>query len=250
MIVGLAGSLPGTLQPRAGGAGRAAGRRAPASRTCRRSGCCSPRFLGYNPMQQLLGPRRCTHLTHRQARLPDRALVLPGADLGAVLGRAARGLRLRDRRLPDRRGGVAGSAAAATCTAWRAGPRGRGWRRRAGAGRRRRLTRRHCARVSRQSGAVASPLPGGRTMATASLARRDAHHRHAPRHPETRGTTLAAEAAQRADRPAPGPDRPLRGHARDIAAAVRHARERRAARSRCAAAATTVAPAGRWPKAA
>ena len=43
---------------------------------------------------------------HNHAAL-DRALVLPAADLRAVPQRAARGVRVRDHRLPDRRRGVA-----------------------------------------------------------------------------------------------------------------------------------------------
>ncbi len=101
MIIGLAGSLPGTLHH-----GLVAQGVPPADAT-RIShlppvGLLFASFLGYNPMQQLLGPV-LPHLSHAPGGVPDRALVLPGADVGAVLGRTARGVRLRDRGLPDRR---------------------------------------------------------------------------------------------------------------------------------------------------
>ena len=40
-------------------------------------------FLGYNPMQQLLGPSSL-HTCRRRSRLPDRPAVLPGPDLRPV----------------------------------------------------------------------------------------------------------------------------------------------------------------------
>ena len=65
-------------------------------------------FLGYNPIQHLARRRtrwpRCRR--HNRAVITGR-LVLPAPDLRPVPHRAARGVRVRDRRLPDRRGGVA-----------------------------------------------------------------------------------------------------------------------------------------------
>ena len=46
MVVGLAASLPATMQPRARRAGRARGGRAPRRRTCRRSALLFASFLG------------------------------------------------------------------------------------------------------------------------------------------------------------------------------------------------------------
>ena len=63
-------------------------------------------FLGYNPIQHLLGPSALHALSaHDQAALIG--IVLPEPDLGAVPGRPARSVRLRDRRVPRRGGGVA-----------------------------------------------------------------------------------------------------------------------------------------------
>ena len=75
----------------------------------------------------------------RQPRgLPDRAHLLPVADLGAVLARAGHRVRLRDRGLPDRGAWPRCCAAASTCTTCmgRLPRRSRiGWRRsHAGAG--------------------------------------------------------------------------------------------------------------------
>jgi MFS family permease len=56
-------------------------------------------FLGYNPVEHLLGPHALGDA--------DRQLVLPALDLGPVSERAPRGVQLRDRRLSDRGGRVA-----------------------------------------------------------------------------------------------------------------------------------------------
>ena len=63
-------------------------------------------LLGYNPIQALLG--NVVHkLGPRPCRLLHRPHLLPVADLGAVLQRAGHRVRLRDRGLPDRGGGIA-----------------------------------------------------------------------------------------------------------------------------------------------
>ena len=63
-------------------------------------------FLGYNPIQHLLGVSVLSQLpAHTQAVLSGRSFF-PRADLGAVPERTPRGVRVRDRRLPDRRGRV------------------------------------------------------------------------------------------------------------------------------------------------
>ena len=64
-------------------------------------------FLGYNPIQHLVGPHVLAALSPAQPGGPDRPHVLPAPHLGPVPRRAARGVRVRDRRLPRRGGGVA-----------------------------------------------------------------------------------------------------------------------------------------------
>ena len=63
-------------------------------------------FLGYNPIQHLLGSSVAQPAAGAHAGGAHRPLVLPAADLGAVPQRTARGVRVRDRRLPGRRGRV------------------------------------------------------------------------------------------------------------------------------------------------
>ena len=91
--------------------------------------------------------------------------------------------------------------------------------RRAGAGRRRRLTPRGARESLRQSGALALTAPGGRTMAPASslaatLTGTVLHRR--------RGLRRRPQGAQRPRRPPAGAHRPLPDTA-DVAAAVRRA---------------------------
>ena len=64
-------------------------------------------FLGYNPIQHLLGAHALSLLSRAQPDRDHRALVLPAADLGPVPRRPARRVRIRDRRLPGRRGCLA-----------------------------------------------------------------------------------------------------------------------------------------------
>ena len=68
MIVGLAAALPATLHDRAGGPRRAARPTPPASRSCRRSRRLFAAFLGYNPMQTLLGAHILRGLPAAQAQ--------------------------------------------------------------------------------------------------------------------------------------------------------------------------------------
>ena len=64
-------------------------------------------FLGYNPIQHLLGRARAGFpQAHSQATLTGRDL-LPPPDLRPVPDRTARGVRVRDRGLPDRGGRIA-----------------------------------------------------------------------------------------------------------------------------------------------
>ena len=102
MILGLATSLPHTL---------VAGLRAHgvAAATAQRVAHLPPvsilfaAFLGYNPIQHLLGAARARALSAaNRATLTGRG-VLPAPDLGAVPQRAARGVHVRDHRLPGRR---------------------------------------------------------------------------------------------------------------------------------------------------
>jgi MFS family permease len=59
-------------------------------------------FLGYNPIQHLVGPSVLGHLpAHVQSLLTGR--VLPAPDLRAISRRPARGADVLDHRLPDRR---------------------------------------------------------------------------------------------------------------------------------------------------
>ena len=63
-------------------------------------------FLGYNPIASLLGPTGSGPPAPCQGRVPDRAELLPEPDLRPVQQWPARGVRLRDRRHADRRGGL------------------------------------------------------------------------------------------------------------------------------------------------
>ena len=75
MIVGPGRAPAGGAAPRPGGAGRAGGA-ADRLRTCRRSATLFAAFLGYNPVQHLLGPARW-RTSARAGRGADRPLVLP-----------------------------------------------------------------------------------------------------------------------------------------------------------------------------
>ena len=63
-------------------------------------------FLGYNPIQHLLGSSVVEPIAGAHAGGAHRTLVLPAADLGAVPQWTARGVRVRDRRVSGRRGRV------------------------------------------------------------------------------------------------------------------------------------------------
>ena len=101
MVLGLAGSLPGTLDQglRAQGVAPDAAQRISQLPPV---GLLFSSFLGYNPMHQLLGSS-INHLSATSGRLPDQPPVLPPADRQAVRAGPQRGLRLRHLRLPHRR---------------------------------------------------------------------------------------------------------------------------------------------------
>ena len=104
MIVGLTASLPAAMNHGLTAQG------VPAAEAARIAhlpavGILFASFLGYNPMQELLGPT-LHQIPAEQRRLPHRPEVLPAPDRRAVRERPARRVRLRDRLLPDRRGGL------------------------------------------------------------------------------------------------------------------------------------------------
>ena len=113
MILGLAATLPGALYH-----GLIAQGVSPAVAT-RVShlppvGSLFAAFLGYNPMQVLLGHAELSHLPQATARLPDQPGVLPPPHLVGLLPGSDRGLQLRGRRVPARCRGVAPAWAAST----------------------------------------------------------------------------------------------------------------------------------------
>ena len=63
-------------------------------------------FLGYDPVQHLIGAHQLSQLPAGPAARPHRSQLLPRADQRPVPGRAARRPRLRHRGQPVRRGGV------------------------------------------------------------------------------------------------------------------------------------------------
>ena len=102
MIVGLASGLPHTLQTGllAHGVPRADAARIshlPPVATLFAS------FLGYNPMETLLGPHVLDSLPADAGPGADRAQLLPAPDLRAVPHGARLRVRVRDRRVPRRR---------------------------------------------------------------------------------------------------------------------------------------------------
>ncbi len=106
MIVGLSSSLPQTLSAGLEAHGVAAA-------TAHRIGNLPPvsilfaAFLGYNPIEHLLGVAHARGALRARSRHAHRAVVLPAADLRAVPLGAPRRVRLRDLRLCHRvRGSV------------------------------------------------------------------------------------------------------------------------------------------------
>ena len=74
-------------------------------------------FLGFNPIQELLGPTGAlNHLSPQPGRLHHRPVLLPEADRAAVRARPAPGVHVRRHRDGDRRRRLRCSAAAATRT--------------------------------------------------------------------------------------------------------------------------------------
>ena len=104
MIVGLSTSLPGAMDHGLVAQGVPA---ADAARIAHLppSGVLFASFLGYNPMQQLLGPTLHQIPAHNAAYLTGPTFF-PHLIAQPVRERAARRLRLRDRRLPDRGRGL------------------------------------------------------------------------------------------------------------------------------------------------
>ena len=108
MILGLSTSLPHTLSSGLEAHGVAAA-------TAHHIGNLPPvsilfaAFLGYNPIQHLLGAHTLAGLSPHDRLDADREGVLPRSHLGAVPLGAARGVLVRDRRVPGR-GGSLGDA--------------------------------------------------------------------------------------------------------------------------------------------
>ena len=101
MVAGLSSKLPGALSSGLTAQG------VPAAAAQQIShlppiGVLFAAFLGYNPMQQLLGPL-LGHLPAGARRLRHRAPVLPAPDHRPVPRRPRGGVRVRDRGQPDRR---------------------------------------------------------------------------------------------------------------------------------------------------
>ena len=102
MIIGLASSLPAATSHGLQAHGLSAA-------TAHRVAHAPPisilfaAFLGYNPIQHLAGAHALAGARPPRARAYHRAGLLPPPDLSPVPRRARHRLRLRDRRLPDRR---------------------------------------------------------------------------------------------------------------------------------------------------
>ncbi len=105
IILGLAGSLPAALNHGLVAQGVPRARRGPGRRAAPGLG----HVRGAARLQPGADAARPGHLAPagQPCRLPDRAGFLPGADLPVVLRRPGRGVRLRHRRVPHRRGCLA-----------------------------------------------------------------------------------------------------------------------------------------------
>ena len=106
MILGLAADLPRTLASGLEAHGVSAAMANGAAHTPPVSVLFAA-FLGYNPIEHLLGPHVLASVSAREPSDAHRTLVLPAPDLGTVSLGAARGVPVRDHRLPDRGCGVA-----------------------------------------------------------------------------------------------------------------------------------------------
>ncbi len=104
MILGPREHAAGDARPRTGRTGRAEGRRGP--RLAAAAGRPAVRLVPRLQPDAAAARAGAAAPFARARDLPDRAHVLPPADVQAVLGRPARGVRLRDRGLPDRGGGI------------------------------------------------------------------------------------------------------------------------------------------------
>ena len=105
MVVGLASTLPATMTAGLTAHGVS---HATASHLAHLPpvGLLFAAFLGYNPIQKLLGPATLSHLTPRAGADAHRAVVLPAPHLGAVHRRDGDRVRRRAGDVPDRGGGV------------------------------------------------------------------------------------------------------------------------------------------------
>ncbi len=101
MILGLASNLPHTLSAGLQAHGVSAAAATSAAHEPPVSVLFAA-FLGYNPVEHLLGAHVLATLPAAGHAVAHWALVLPTADLGAVSLGAARGVPVRDPRLPDR----------------------------------------------------------------------------------------------------------------------------------------------------
>ena len=80
-------------------------------------------FLGYNPVQHLIGAQTLSHLSAAQQHAPDRSRLLPRPHQRAVPGRSPRRPRLRHRGQPAGRRRPRGCGVASTSTPSRTGRR-------------------------------------------------------------------------------------------------------------------------------
>ena len=108
MILGLASSLPHAMSSGLQAHGVSAAAAHSASHVPPVS-ILFAAFLGYNPIEHLARRTRAGLAAGRQPRGARRSLVLPAPDCRSIRKRPARGVRVRDRRLPDR-GGVLADA--------------------------------------------------------------------------------------------------------------------------------------------
>ena len=145
MVAGLSSKLPAAMTSGLTAQGVPAATAAPISHLPP-IGVLFASFLGYNPMQQLLGPV-LHHAAPGPRGLRGRAGLLPAPDHGAVPQRSRGGLRVRHRRLRDRRHRLGPDRPAPE-----GGPRGRVAGLRAGCGGRGRRLRAERTRCPRRRG--------------------------------------------------------------------------------------------------
>ncbi len=106
MILGLASSLPHTLTSGLKAHGISAATASSVAHVPPVSVLFAA-FLGYNPVETLVGSHALARCLGRQPRRAHGSGILSTADLRAVQHGPARGVRVRGPRLPDRRGRIA-----------------------------------------------------------------------------------------------------------------------------------------------